>query len=43
MSQVETVTIQTENGPVVINKEDYDQSKHKLAGEEKPRRGRPAK
>jgi hypothetical protein len=39
----ETVVIQTENGPVVINKEDYDKAKHKLVGEEKPKRGRPAK
>ena len=26
----ETVTIATENGPVVINKSDFDQNKHKL-------------
>lgn len=43
MSVVQTVVIQTENGPVVINKSDYDEKKHALAGAEKPKRGRPAK
>lgn len=37
--KVETVEIQTENGPVRINKSDFDEKKHKLA-EEKPKRGR---
>lgn len=45
MSDVcETVTIQTENGPVDINKSDYDEKVHNLAGESKPeKRGRPSK
>jgi len=32
----ETVTIKTENGPVVINKSDFDQKSHTLHGDEKP-------
>ena len=48
MSAMHTVIIQTENGPVTINKVDFDESKHTLAGskqeEKKPaKRGRPAK
>jgi hypothetical protein len=44
MSQTcEVVTIQTENGPVQINKSDYDASKHKLVIQEPAKRGRPAK
>lgn len=31
----ETVTIETENGPVDINKSDYDENIHNLAGESK--------
>ncbi len=40
---LETVTIETPNGPVVINKADFDPAKHKVAGQPKPRRGRPKK
>lgn len=29
----ETVVIETENGPVVINKSDFDPKSHKLAGQ----------
>jgi len=31
MARLKTVTINTENGPVVINASDYDESKHTLA------------
>lgn len=31
----ETVTIETEAGPVIINKSDFDEDKHKLAKVEK--------
>lgn len=30
MSALETVIIETSNGPVVINKSDFDPEKHKL-------------
>ena len=30
-----TVTIETKNGPVIINKSDYCEKKHKLVGAEK--------
>lgn len=45
----ETVVIKTDNGPVVINKSDFDEKIHKLnsgaAGDssEPKKRGRPAK
>jgi hypothetical protein len=35
MLKLETVTIDTENGPVVINKSDYDAKVHVLVGEKK--------
>lgn len=35
MLKLETVTIDTENGPVVINKSDYDEKAHVLIGEKK--------
>ena len=40
MEACETVTIQTENGPVDINKSDYDPKIHKLAGEAKKESGK---
>jgi hypothetical protein len=33
----EVVTIETENGPVDINKSDFDKAKHKLYKKEKPK------
>ena len=30
--KLETVTIKTENGPVVINKDDFDPKEHELFG-----------
>lgn len=41
--KTETVEIQTENGPVRINKSDYDASKHKLVGEKPAKRSRLSK
>lgn len=35
MAKVETVKIETENGEVLINKSDFDEKKHTLAGQEK--------
>jgi hypothetical protein len=48
MAAVETVIIETENGPVLINKSDFDDSKHKLFGQkeaepEKAEEPKPAK
>lgn len=37
--KVETVEIQTENGPVRINKSDFDEKKHKLVSD-KPKRSK---
>lgn len=36
MQHPETVTIDTEHGPVIINKADFDEKKHTLAGTQKP-------
>lgn len=41
MAACETVVIETDNGPVVINKSDYDKDKHVLVGDEPKKRGRP--
>lgn len=33
MAKLETVQVQSPQGPVTINKSDFDSSKHKLVGE----------
>lgn len=43
MANLETVVIGTKNGPVVINKSDFDKTKHKLFPEKeeaKPAKGK---
>ena len=40
--KLETVTIKTENGDVVINKSDYDEKQHILANGDAPKRKRKA-
>jgi hypothetical protein len=34
--KVETVVIETKSGPVIINKSDFDEKKHIMAGAKKP-------
>tara|TARA_R110000851_G_scaffold182202_1_gene331306 strand:- start:434 stop:568 length:135 start_codon:yes stop_codon:yes gene_type:complete len=41
--KLETVTIETKAGPVVINKSDFDKSKHNLHKEKPAKKEKPVK
>ena len=43
MSVCEVVTIETKNGPVDINKSDFDKNKHKLVVKKQPVKKRAVK
>lgn len=43
VESMETVVIKTVNGPVIINKSDFDQEKHELYVEEKQEEQKPVR